>query len=308
MAIRRRKGPGDMITAEDLANFGRYEVLGNELSGVDSMDAYSLVEPLVSRGYSLQGQSEVAEELRRHAKMGDWEKVGAWKYVRSFLSDREDASDLVDGGLLAVSRMRMTNLAIHLGLVDLARYSELTGRPAANDGFFGPPVFDSTFGPSKQYYLDRAVASAAARRITRLATHVGAKPGPLEAAARSMWDFGMLIYKGPLLVNPDTSFEPNVVRPARDAATGVDHYSFAALLASAVLDESAAHYGVWSAIGGARFVEDYLAAGVAESPAHLRLADAGLSGLIRMGAFGVMVAPAILTRFQTERLALLRST
>jgi len=163
-----------------IADFGRFEVLGTERSGVT--DGYRLVEPLTTLLFSYEGPGEpaVVEELRRHASKGAWEAVGAWKVARNCLRDPDAASDVIDAGLLALAGMRMTNLAIHLAPIDEPRFVELTGGPPPNDGFFGPPVFDSSYGPSRQYYFDHALSTAASRVVQRLPSSPGVEPGPVE--------------------------------------------------------------------------------------------------------------------------------
>lgn len=304
---KRTSTPVDRVTSEALADFGRFEFLGREQSGV--IDPYSLVSQLVSLAYPPDGPgyAEVVLELRRHAERGEWEKVGAWKFVREFLSDGPDVADLVDGGLLAIHVMRVTNLAIHLAPIDTPRYVELTGAPPPNDGFFGPPVFDSQFGPTRQYYFDHAIATAAARQITRVISAQGIEPGPIDDAVRSMWDLGLLVYRGPLVVSTEISFEPNVVKPAVVAATGVDHLLFAERVVEAALKPDSVVYGPWSSLGAARFIEDYLDPRVAESPACTRAIDSGLTQLHRMGMIGVAMTPELLTPRQRERLAAIRS-
>lgn len=308
MALWKRKSaPIDRITSEALADFGRVEFLGCEQSGV--ADPFALVSDLVSLSYRPGGPgvNEIIAELRRHAQIGEWEKVGAWKFVREFLSDTPETADLIDGGLLAIHRMRVTNLAIHLAPVDTPRFVELTGGPPLNDGFFGPPVFDSDYGPTRQYYFDHAVSVAAARQIRRVRSAQGVEPRALEEATRAMWDFGMLIYRGPLVVGPDTSFEPNVVKPAVDAATDVDHFIFAERLVDAALDRNSVVYGPWTSIGTARFVEDYLDAPVADSPACARAINDGLTQLLQMGIIGIGMTPELFTPRQRERLATIGS-
>lgn len=308
MPFWKRSQPAvDRISSEALAEFGRFEFLGRDQSGV--VDPYSLVSDLVSSSYPPDGPgyAEVVAELRRHAESGEWEKVGAWKFVRNFLSDTPDVADLVDGGLLAIHRMRVTNLAIHLAPIDTPRYAELTGGPPPNDGFFGPPVFDSSFGPTRQFYFDHAISTAASRQITRLPSAAGVEPGSLEDAVKSMWDLGMLVYRGPLVVSPDIAFEPNVVKPAVDAARGVDHRIFAERLVDGAVNRDSTFYGPWTAIGAARFIEDYLDPDVADLPACTRAIDSGLMQLEQMGLIGVGMTPDVLTPRQRQRLAAIRS-
>jgi len=306
----RKSATVDRISSEALANFGRYEFLGSQQSGIDPSDSYSLISELnelIFTSTSADRDLAVAE-LHRHAAKGEWERVGAWKYVREFLDDEADTRDLIDGGLLAIAQMRVTNLSIHLAPIDAPRYAELTGGPPPNDGFFGPPVFDSNFGPTRQYYFDDAIARAAARRVTRLKSATGLAPGHLEDAARSMWDFGLLVYRGPLVINPDITFEPNVVRPAVAAATGVDHSMFADHLAHTLLDSNTHGYeGLWSFLGGTRFIEEYLDLSAVDASGYSRLLDAGVELLVTSGAIGVTMAPEILTQRQRVRLQALSS-
>jgi hypothetical protein len=305
---KRQSTPRDVITSEALAEFGRYEFLGAEQSGVS--DPYSLVSALVNRAYPTDGpgHANVVAELRRHAQRGEWERVGAWKFVREFLSEGPDTEELINEGLLALTRMRVTNLAIHLAPIEMSRWESLTGAPPPNDGFFGPPVFDSEFGPTRQYYFDHAIATAAARNIPRVRSVSGVAPADVGDAARAMWDFGLLVYRGPLVVNPDIAFEPNVVRPAVQAADGVDHILFANALAEAVLDSSSFLHGVWSSMGGSRFVEEYLEPAAVDSPGYSRMLDSGLTMLVDSGMLGVAMAPELLTLRQRERLTQLRAS
>ena len=301
--------PGDRISSEQLADFGRYEFLGEQASGIKSADALGLVRALAEPVWTSEpnARASAVAELSRHADRGEWETVGAWKFVREFLDDALDTRALIDGGLAAVTRMRVTNLSIHLSVSDSARYRELTSGPVPNDGFFGPPVFDSHFGPSRQFYLDSAVAAAARRSIARLPHAPGVRPGPVTDAARSLWDFGQVIYRGPLVVNPDIAFEPSAVRHAVIAATNVDHVLFMNAVAAAVTDPANYLLEGYAAIGAARFAEDYLAAEALSAPGYQRLLDAGLTRFLRTGEPGIEVSPLLLTPLQQEQLAQLRA-
>jgi hypothetical protein len=303
---RRPSQPADRISSQQLADFGRWEFL-KEQSGIEPTGVYNLVSNLNELVFTQDpaDRARVVGELHRHAEKGEWEKVGAWKYVREFLSEAPDTQDLIDGGLLAIDRMRVTNLSIHLGRIDADRYTELTGAPPANDGFFGPPVFDSSYGPTRQYYFDHAIATAAARNVTRLGSAPGIEPGDVSQAAKAMWDFGLLVYRGPLVVNPEIAFEPNVVRRAVQAASGVDHEIFTNRLADVVLDTSSYLYGVWSSLGAARFVEEYLDASAVAAAGYARLLDSGVALLVNSGFLGVSMPAENLTPRQRERLAAL---
>jgi hypothetical protein len=300
------RDPQARISSEQLASYGRYAFLGEEQSGIKSADALDLVRPLVEFIWTSQPNARAAgiAELRQHAARGEWEAVGGWKFVREFLDDAPDTAELVDGGLAAAIRMRVTNLAHHLAALDLTRYRALTGGPPSNDGFFGPPVFDSGFGPSRQYYLDSAVAAAARRSITRVPHAPGIEPGPVAEAGKAMWNLGSLLYLGPLVVNPDIAFEPNVVRPAVAAATGTDHAIFMDRIAEALCDPAGWVSDTWNAyLGATRFAEDYLAPQAMTAPGYRRLLDAAARHLLRRGEPGLMIAPALLTPVQRDRLA-----
>lgn len=302
--FRRNSQPVDRITSDDLAQFGRHEFLGAEQSGLPLGSAYGLISSLNELVYTRDAadRARIVAELGRHAEKGEWEKVGAWKYVREFLDEAPDTRELIDGGLLAIDRMRVTNLGINLAPIDTFRYAELTGGPPPNNGFFGPPVFDSNYGPTRQYYFDDAIATAAARRITRIESTPGVEPGPVEEAAKAASDFGLLVYRGPLVVNPDIQFEPNVVRPLVQAATGVDHALFTDRLADAVLDTNSYSYGAWSSIGGERFVEEYLDPSAVDSDGYGRLLDAGLTILREGNLIGIAFSRELLTPPQQDRL------
>jgi hypothetical protein len=308
-AQQARRGAQDRISSERLADFGRYLFLGSKLNAGGQQDSLSWVRALAEPIWMSAPNARVSAsaELRRHAARGEWEAVGAWKFVREFLDEAPDTQGLIDGGLLAIAKMRVTNLGFNLAPVDVPRYRELTGLPVQNDGFFGPPVFDSAYGPNRQFYFDSAIAAAARRSPARLPHAPGVAPGPVTDAARAMWDFGQLIYRGPLVVNPDTAFEPNVVRHAVEAARGVDHARFTDRVADAIADPANHLAEGYAPIGAARFAEDYLAPEAMRAPGYDRLLDTGLSWLARHGDPGLMVAPDLLTPVQRDRLARLRS-
>jgi hypothetical protein len=297
--------PKDLVTSGDLARYGRFQLLGAELSGVaDYIAVSALLDPLRNEIYGGDPQAKLraTEEIRRHAQQGEWEAVGAWKFSRDAVPDADLERDMTDAALLALARMRMTNLAIHLGPAHLRRYEELTTEPAPNDGFFGPPVFDSNFGPTRQYYFDHAISAAAARNPSRLASHPGVAPGPIEDAARSMWDFGSLVLRGPLLVSPEIQFEPSVVRRAVAAATDVDHGLFADALHADLDGKKGEGFTGWYFMGAARFLEDYLAPELTGTPVHAAFADAGLQELTTSGWLGRTVCVDVLSPFERERL------
>ncbi|MGH3279535.1 MAG: hypothetical protein ACRDNW_10405, partial [Trebonia sp.] len=306
-AVTAPRSSADRISSETLARFGRYVFIDQKLNGQQE-DSFSWVLPLASLIWESGpgGRAAAIAELRRHAAGGAWEKVGAWKFVREFL-DGPDAIDLIDAGLLTLAHdMRVTNLGPNLSVNDSRRYHELTGGPVPNDGFFGPPAFDSEYGPSRQYYLDAAVVAAARRHVTRLPHAPGVAPGPVLAAAKALWNFGNLIYRGPLLVGPDYTFEPGVTRDATTAASGVDHVLFMDAVAGTVFDPVQCLTEGFTAIGAARFAEDYLSPDALNARGLQRLLDAGLRRLLGRGELGVNVSPNLLTPLQASRLAELK--
>jgi len=284
-------------------------MFGPELSGVvDSGAALALLEPLRSRLYTDAGGDRlVGEELRRHSQDGEWEAVGAWKFASNFVSDPAIEAELTDSGLLAVARMRVTNLSIHLGGDDLRRFEELTGGPAPFDGFFGPPTFDTPLGPSRRFFLDEALAAASARDPQRVRSRAGVAPEHLQDLPRSLWDFGMLVLRGPLLVAPELRFEPATVRPVVAAATDVDHLLFAEAVRAGLAEEDAGIFNGWSYAGAGRFIEDYLDPALTAGDVHAQLVDAGLRQLLARGMVGLDVSPEVLSPFESRRLAALRS-
>lgn len=288
--------PVNRVTADRLAAFGRWEFL-REASGIDPSTTYGLVSPLNELIYTQHpdDRDALVSELLRHAVRGEWEAVGAWKYVREFLSEDQDTQPLIDAGLLAVHRMQVTNLAIHLAPVDSPRYQELTGGPVPHDGFFGPPVFNSNFGPTRQYYFDLAISAAAARHVDRLPTTPGVAPRDLDDAAKAMWDFGMLVHRGPAVVPQDIAFEPSVIRPAVHAATGTDHVQLMDGIAERVLDRNSYLYGVWSTLGTVRFAEEYLDGAAMHSPGFGQVLDEAVALLRNGGLVGMALPIEVLT-------------
>ena len=294
--------PKDLARSADVAAFGRFWLL-RDASGVDPSAVFAALKPLREPLYAEPNATpRVGEELRRHAGKGEWEAIGAWQFARDFVQDESLSRELTDGALLTLDGMRITNLAIHLPVMDAARFEELTGSPAPNDGFFGPPVFDSHFGPTRQFYFDEAVSASAARRPQRVPSTLGVVPGPVGDAVRSMWDFGQLILRGPDVVSAEIRFEPSTIRPARVAATDVDHDLFLEAVVSHLFADECDHFGPWSLIGAGRFVEDYLDPSLTGCSAHARLVGAGVERLVRDGMLGVSVCVEALSSFERERL------
>jgi hypothetical protein len=133
-----------------LADFGRAWLLGDQNS-LDRMKTFDALNPLREPIYhEPDGDLRAAEELRRHAARGEWEAIGAWQFATDFVRDEDLERELTDLALLTLMKMRITNLRIHLPFGVMGRYEELTSGPVPDDGFYGPPVFDSHFGPSRE--------------------------------------------------------------------------------------------------------------------------------------------------------------
>jgi hypothetical protein len=163
-------------------------------------------------------------------------------------------------------------------------------------------VFDSHFGPTRQYYYDHAIAAAAARTPQRIRSSPAVEPTAVGDAVRGLWDFGMLVLRGPLLVNPDVRFEPSTVRAAVAAATDVDHRLFCEQMSVLLAEQAQEGFNGWSYMGSARFLEDYLDSGLGATPLHAGLVDAGLEQLAGIGALGVTVTADVLSAFERARL------
>jgi hypothetical protein len=137
------------VDSARLADFGRLWLLREE-SGLDPTKALEALDgirkPLY---YQPDGDQRAGEELRRHAADGEWKAIGAWQFASDFVRDEELEDELRDLALLALMKMRITNLSIHLPAGAVSRYEELTQGPVPEDGYWGPPAFDSDFGPTR---------------------------------------------------------------------------------------------------------------------------------------------------------------
>ena len=295
------KAPGDRISPDALATFGRVQFVGADTNGiVDSAAAGALVEPLQQRLYrDAVSTAAVCDELRRHAARGEWEAVGAWRFAIGSIADAAFEAEMLDLALLAMARMRVTNLGIHLSIPYGERYRQLTGERVPNDGFWGPPVFDSAFGPTRQYYLDSAVAAQAGRQPPRVPSAPGVAPGDALAARGSLWDFGMLMIRGPLVVPPDIKLEATAVSKAQRAASNVDHRLFVEAMLGVLRQDTS--YG-WSYYGLVRFIEDYLDPKLYATALHQRVFDeAFFHGHAAGMLAGPNFTPDVLSSFERER-------
>lgn len=296
--FRRARAPRDRITAEALARFGRYDFVGHEAEP-GLIDAWGLIRPLAE---ALQGPTPdlagVCDELERHADQGPWSAVGGWRFARECITDETALTVATERGMHAVVEMRITNLAFHLGAIDVPHYERIAGEPPPNDGFFGPMTFDSEFGPDRQHYFDQAVAVAADRRPARLRQVPGVDPGPLERDASNLWDFGQLMLRGPLVVGSDVRFEPATVRAAARVASEADHTLFVRRVQEAL--DANQYAELWSYVGAGRFVEDYLDPALTGSPIHRMLVVRGLGDLLARGMVGRSFTVDALSPFERE--------
>lgn len=304
----RPKQPTNRITSEALANYGRWSFLHEE-SGLTFDQAQGLIAPLQELFFTFTptDRAAVIAELGRHADQGEWEKVGAWKFAREFLDDDANTHHLIQEGLLALDRMQITNLSIHLSSNDTDIYEGVTGRKPAHDGFFGPPVFGTSYGPTRQFYFDGAISAAASRVPPQVPAQQGAAPGDISAALSSLADLGALIHRGPKVVPPDIAIESTVIASAVAAATNVDHALFLEEVARAAVDPARANYfNGWLGLGAARFAEESLDPSVLGSPALEQLTDLGVRELLARGMFDVVVPVEILTPYAHTRLLALQ--
>lgn len=303
-----------LVDPAAVADFGRWTLL-KENSGVN-LSEYSnmspqfasgldIVRPLFDQLYMTDPNDPVGivRELEHHSQKGVWEAVGAWRFCDEFLDSTPELwSHLEDAGIRALAQMNITNLSFNLGIRHADAYRRITGEKPPNDGFFGPPVFNSAYGPSLDFYINAAREAAAARTPLRVQEARGQAPDPTTAdLTGALWDFAMLVYRGPAIA-PNIDPEPTLLRPAIEAAYAVDHEQFAKLLLAQVASKSGPDDAKWPALGAARFIEDYLDPRVTGTSAHLELIDLGLAWLREPGAAVIAVtATAVLSPIAAAR-------
>lgn len=91
-----------------------------------------------------------------------------------------------------------------------------------DDGSFGPSVFDSNYWPSRQYYLDSAVAARSSAQSLN-SDKPDATRGPIKnEVVYRMWNSAQAIRRTLLIVERDRAFAPEVVPDAIIAASGAD--------------------------------------------------------------------------------------
>jgi hypothetical protein len=315
-ALRRRQGlavPGPdhpSIPADDVAfltRYGRYRFLGWEAAGEPGpIDWYPHLmrwfEPLMA---GPPARDRVVSHLNRLAGThGGWVAVGAWKVLLEFSPDLADEGhEALASCLRAYRAFGVTNLASYIPPVELTIWWKLFDGVPPNDGFFRPPVFSTSDGPQRVDYLRAAAAVAASRRPRRLQHVPGVPPGPIEAGdtnlVHSMWDFGQLVLIGAHVMNEERRYERAVLARSHEWAHGVDH--------TLVLDHLVETVGVdddpaWSAVGSARFCEEYLDVSLTSSEAHRSLLEAGLDFLERQNLLRSSIATACLSSAELEGL------
>lgn len=298
--FRRRRR--ELVTSDQLAAYGRREFLG-EHQGLSPMAQFDQLRPLHELVFTQtpEDRATIVAELTKLSKTGEWERVGAWKYVRDMLSFEADTQPLVDAGLAAVRRMRVTNLSLHLSQNDTDRYREIFGEAPPYDGFVGPPCFDSAYGPSRADRHQPAIRAAASRRVEPLRAAPGADPGLLPDLTERLWTFALIVYRGVDRIDPETPPERDVLSAVVAAATDVDHDRFAHLLADQVRDHDPFLGGPWPSLGAARFIEEYLRTTTAD--AWRLTASAALSDLADRGWLGTDVPLGVLTGRERELLS-----
>jgi hypothetical protein len=122
-----------------------------------------------------------------------------------------------------------------------------------------------------------------------------------------MFNFGALIYRGPLVADPQYANEPDVAGPPSDAASGTDHAIFIGQVAQEIIEPEPNVWSGLAAIGAARFTEDYLAPAATQTDGYRNLLDTGLAALSNYGQFGLSISPEVLTQRQQQRLTELQA-
>lgn len=303
---RARRGRDSQLSSKVVADFGRAWYLDGA-SDIDIQEARGATYPLAQMTFQGDPQmnAEVIRELQDHAQQGPWELVGAWLLARDLLNDES----LTDQALRQIAEMRITNLAIHLAQMDVAHYSELTGGPPPNDGYFGPAAFDSSFGPSRDEHFDRARDYAISRSRPRLRETPGVDPGELDTSELRFWDFGRLIALAPFAIGAiDCRDETQILATADARACASDHEMFANRLTEALLGDETGHFNGWALLGAGRFIEESLDPKLNAGSQHMALIDGGLTQLDEQGMVGTAFRPDVLTEFEQSRLASLRSS
>lgn len=293
-----------------LTRYGRYQFLGWEAAGeaVPIDDWYERLtrwfEPLMAG--SVARQQIIARLNDLATTHGGWVAIGAWKVMLDFSSDlvRDGRAALV-ACLRAYHDFGVTNLAVHIPPVELGVWREVFDFPPPHNGFFTPPVFSTPHGPQKADYLKAAAAAAASRYPERLDQVPGVAPvlPSVPAAERqlaySLWDFGQLLLIGAHVVQEERRHEPAILARARRWAQNTDH---GLVLERLVAIVQANPDPAWTAVGAARFCEDYLDASLTGSEGHQALLDAGLDFLVRQHLLQTSIDPTCLSPAEVEGL------
>lgn len=294
------RGQHLLVTSEAVADFGRHSFLKSasevDMSkyagpmGVAYSGALDIIRPLFDALYLSEGADSarsVVAELTIHSRAGVWEAFGAWKFCDEFLDTRPELwTDLETAGVLALDQMQVSNLGFQLGMRQANAYVRVTGKQPPNDGFFGPPVFKSSYGPSLDYYVAAAEKANRARRPMRIQEAPGVQPSIPADAINGLWDFAQLVFCGPAVIGQNRDSEADILSVVVEAAYGVDHEQFARQLLEAVREKDPQGPG-WFALGAARLIEDYLDPRVAGTAAHLELLRVGFTWLRAPGAWAV---------------------
>jgi hypothetical protein len=117
--------------------------------------------------------------------------------------------------------------------------------------------------------------------------------------AYSLWDFGQLLLLGVHVMQEERRYEPAILARARSWAAGADHRLVLDRLVEIV---EANPDPAWTAVGAARFCEEYLAASLTGSEAHRFLLDAGLEFLVRQSLLQTSIDPGCLSPAEVQGL------
>ena len=103
-----------------------------------------------------------------------------------------------------------------------------------------------------------------------------------------------------MLVPAEVRHEHSILAQPISVADGFDHTQVLAKERQRVEEDPNA---AWTAVGAARFCEDYLDVSLTNTPDHLYLLDAGLSFMRRQGLLNGNVSLECLSRAERVRLA-----
>lgn len=286
-----------------LGEFGKHQLFGGDYHQLSYSTQARAIDLVMRAGWvrigDLVSEAEASGEL--------WQVVGAMKLANEFLDSDELAAPFFDAGIRALAKMRITNPQQHLSGREFSRYRMHFDR-VEPDNFWGPAVFESEFGPSRQFFLDAAVASVSARKPIVLFHEEGVEmelDNSIDLDSL-FFKFGSLIYRGPLVMSLQDRDEAQLIHPIVAAISSRDHKLGARKMVDRVSENAImdSYSFVFIGLGLVRFIEDYL------DPSALALEEARmlrlhcLQQLQRMGVFRASIARGVFTQAEIDALAL----